>query len=200
MPVEVRGLKETLRALKNFEPDVEKNLNKELRAFAAPVVKKSKGFIVAPSGLSNWSVAGSAKSFKQSNPEVRKGFPKFNVSTARAGIRFSTKPTKRNSQGFISLYRIVNSTAAGAIYETAGRKNPGGQPWNPSSSSKKYSHSKNPNAGRHFINSLGALEGRGMMKGRSIFKAWEQDQGKAYGGIIKAVDSTLRSYERTAKK
>jgi hypothetical protein len=37
-------------------------------------------------------------------------------------------PSKPNKNGFVALARILNKSAAGAIYETAGRKNPKGQP------------------------------------------------------------------------
>ena len=184
MPVEVRGLKGALRALKNLEPDVEKNLNKEVRAFAAPVVRKAQGFVEnSAGGLTNWTVAGSAKKFKESQPAVRKGFPKFNASTVRRGIRFSTRPTQRNSRGFVSIYRIVNSNAAGAIYETAGRKN------------ANHGKSARPN----FAAQMGGMAGRDMMRGRLIFKAWDEDKGRAANNVIKAVNLTLTKFGKTVK-
>ena len=193
MPAEVTGALELRKALKEYAPFLAKESQKELSGILRPITAKARGFMPSNDDVpSGW--------LKRENAGGRWANRYYDQAAARRGITFSAAPSKANRKGFRSLAAIYNKSAAGAIYETAGRKNPGGQPWNPSSSSKKYSHSKNPNAGRHFINSLGALEGRGMMKGRAIFKAWEQDQGKAYGGIIKAVDSTLRSYERTAKK
>ena len=41
MPVEIKGLAETLSAMRKFEPDLAKNLNKEVRSFLTPVQKKS---------------------------------------------------------------------------------------------------------------------------------------------------------------
>lgn len=185
MPVEVRGLKEAKKALKALDPDLEKNLNKEVRAFAAPVVRKAQGFVdITAGGLTNWIVAGSAKKFKESEPEKRKEFPKFNASTVKRGIRLSTKPTRRNNQGFVSIYRIVNANAAGAIYETAGRKN----------------LNKGKSARPNFADQMGSFGGRDMMRGRLIFKAWEQDKGQAQGKIISAVDKTLRQFQSTMNK
>lgn len=185
MPVEVRGLKESLKALKNLQPDIEKNLNREVRAFAAPVTRKAQSFVEqSAGGLTNWTVAGSAKKFKASQPEERKGFPKFNASTVKRGIRLSTRPTQRNRQGFISIYRIVNSNAAGAIYETAGRKN------------ANHGKSARPN----FAAAMGGLAGKDMMRGRLIFKAWDEDKGRAQGNILRAVDKTLMQFQRTARK
>ena len=203
MGVEVTGLREVVKAFKTFQPDIQKNLNKEVRAFAAPVVNKAKGFLEAsPSGLSNWAVQGSAKKFKESQPEQRKGFPKFNASLAKRGIYLRTKPTKPNRQGFVSIFSIVNTDPAGAIYETAGRKNPSGQPWagRKKSGNHKYSHSLNPRAGEHFIKSLGSLEGSGMMRGRVIFKAWNENKGKAQGKILLAVDKTIKDFQKVVNK
>jgi hypothetical protein len=185
MPVEVRGLKESLRALKNFQPDIEKNLNKEIRAFANPVIRNAQSFVDSSAGgLTNWTVGGSAKKFKESQPAERKGFPKFNASSVKRGIRLSTKPTQRNKNGFISVYRIVNSNAAGAIYETAGRKN------------ANHGKSARPN----FSNAIGEMAGREKMRGRLIFKSWEENKGHAQGNILKAIDKTLMQFHRTVSK
>jgi len=40
MPVEVKGLDEVLKAMRQFEPDLAKNLNKQVRAALSPVQKK----------------------------------------------------------------------------------------------------------------------------------------------------------------
>ena len=42
MPVEVKGLDEVLKAMRQFEPDLAKNLNKQVRAALAPVQKKAR--------------------------------------------------------------------------------------------------------------------------------------------------------------
>jgi hypothetical protein len=105
-------------------------------------------------------------------------FPKFNAMQAKAGITYSTSPSKPNRNGFVALARILNKSAAGAIYETAGRKNPQGQPnYKPASvvyrtgdgpgdftiryyqekdnsQRKGYNNSLNPNAGKQFIENL----------------------------------------------
>lgn len=184
MPVEVRGFKETLKALKNLQPDIEKNLNKEVRAFVVPVVRHAQGFVDrSAGGLTNWTVVGSAKKFASSEPAIRKGFPKFNASTVKRGIRFSTKPTSRNRNGFISIYRIVNSNPAGAIYETAGRK------------LSNNSNSARPN----FSKQLGGMTGADKMRGRLIYKAWNEDKGRAQTNVAKAINTTLLKFARTVK-
>jgi hypothetical protein len=119
-------------------------------------------------------------------------FPRYNRAIAARGIRIFLGKTRPNSKGFVTHYRISNITAAGAIYETAGRKN--GQ------SRRKY-RSTNPNAGQHFISSVNSNEmaGQGFMRGRALYKAWDEDQGRAFGHVIKAVDATILQFHARAK-
>jgi hypothetical protein len=180
MPVELAGVNDLRKALKAYAPDLDKALKKELKAIAEPLVNKARGYAPASPPLSNWGREGGR-------------FPTYNGAAVKAGIRFSTAKSKKNSRGFSSSTRIVNTTAAGAIYETAGRKNPFGQPWvgpkGPAGS--KYSHSINKYAGRDFIAAMGGeMKGKGMDKGRLIYRAWAEDQGKTQDAIIKAVIRT----------
>lgn len=177
MPVEFQGVDNLRKALKSYAPDLDKALKKELAALAKPIVNKARGYAPAVAPLSNWGREGGR-------------FPAYNGALVKRGIRFSTARSKKNMQGFSSGVRIVNTTAAGAIYETAGRKNPFGQPWvGPAGpAGKKYSHSINRYAGRDFINAMGGqMKGRGADKGRLIYRAWEEDQGKTRDAMIKAV-------------
>lgn len=177
MPVEFAGVNQLRKALKDYAPDLDKALKKELTALAKPIVNKARGYAPAVAPLSNWGREGGK-------------FPSYNGALVKRGIRFSTARSKKNMQGFSSGVRIVNATAAGAIYETAGRKNPFGQPWvGPSGpAGKKYSHSKNKYAGRDFIAAMGGeMKGKGADKGRLIYRAWEEDQGKTQDAMIKAI-------------
>lgn len=179
MPVEFQGVDNLRKALKSYAPDLDKALKKELTALATPVVNKARGYAPAVAPLSNWGREGGK-------------FPSYNGALVKRGIRFSTARSKKNTRGFSSSVRIVNSTAVGAIYETAGRKNPFGQPWVGNAkgvpAGKKYSHSPNKYAGRDFINAMGGqMKGKGADKGRLIYRAWEEDQGKTQDAMIKAV-------------
>ena len=177
MPVEFQGVDNLRKALKSYAPDLDKALKKELAALAKPIVNKARGYAPAVAPLSNWGREGGK-------------FPSYDGALVKRGIRFSTARSKKNMRGFSSSVRIVNATAAGAIYETAGRKNPFGQPWvGPKGpAGKKYSHSKNKYAGRDFIGAMGGeMKGKGADKGRLIYRAWEEDQGKTQDAMIKAV-------------
>jgi hypothetical protein len=177
MPVEFAGVNNLRKALKEYAPDLDKALKKELAALAKPVVTKARGYAPAVAPLTNWGREGGR-------------FPNYDGAKVKAGISFSTAKSRKNNRGFSSSVRIVNRTAAGAIYETAGRKNPFGQPWvgTKGTAGKRYSHSRNKYAGRDFIAAMGGeMKGKGEDKGRLIYRAWEEDQGKTQDAMIKAI-------------
>jgi hypothetical protein len=204
LPVEIKGLAETLSAMRAFEPDLAKNLNKEVRAFLTPVQKKAQGYVPSnPKGLSNWTFSNKGKKItKQTSAFAAVGhFPKFNASIVKRGIKVNIGKTRPNRNGFSTFYRISNTTAAGAIMETAGRKSgKEGQPWNRSNKSHDYSHSINPHAGEWFIEHLGdTMKGEGHLRGRLIYRAWNENEGKAQAQTIKAVEATIMQFHRRAQ-
>ena len=192
MPViEIRGNVDLRKALKSFAPDLEKQLRKDLTAAMKPVVAKARGFVPAESPMSGWA----PRSFSEAR------FPFYSASTIKSGIVYSSTPGKVNDYGFSSMAKITNKSAAGAIYETAGRNGP--QPWvgpKAGGSSKNVSRSINPNAGAQFIENLPQLTSSLKGRGRLIFKAWAQDQGKAEGAALTAIDKTTQAFNALISK
>jgi len=215
MPVELKGGVQLRKALKKFEPDLAKMTTKEMSAALKPITNKARGFMPATgSMLSGWTSATSS-----AETTNYRHFPKYDQAEAKRGVKYSTTPSKPNRRGFVSLARIINSSAAGAIYETAGRKNPSGQPSQASTkgiysdyidTSNKVNKSLNPNAGKQFIgraNSLGALVNarprqqgqRGhvsrKMTGRVIFRAFAEDQGRVTAAVVKAIGNSAIEFK-----
>jgi hypothetical protein len=185
MPVAVKGVIELRKALNKFAPDLAKELNKEITTSLKVIQRSARGFVPssAPSNLYNWDRVSSSnpKTFNASG-RVR-AFPRYDAAVIKRGIVYRTGYGKPNSKGFRSLFRVRNNSAAGAIYETAGRKNPNGDP---------KSKSNNPTAGARFVQQ-GPLYGRKRdgqdMRGRVIFRAWDQDEGKQTEAIFKAIET-----------
>ena len=165
MPVELKGADKLRKALKEFEPDLAKATTKQMSAALKPITNRARGYLPSNTAmLSGWTSASSS-----SETTKYREFPKYDQAEAKRGVKYSTRPSKPNQRGFVSLARILNTTAGGAIYETAGRKNPSGQPtggrtrgysggrfgvgditdvW---ASGKEINKSLNPNAGKQFI-------------------------------------------------
>ena len=192
MPTEVRGAIEARKALKKFEPDLAKEIQKEMAALLKPIVTVARGFIPA-TVLSGWSKA------EASDTKYRQ-FPRFDAAAAKRGIGYRTSPSKPNKNGFRALARIVNVSAAGTIYETSGRKNPQGRQ---QGDTRDSSRSLNPNAGKQFIDALDAtgrivdannMTGAGRrsnkMKGRVIYRAWAENGGQTNAAVLKSIQKT----------
>jgi hypothetical protein len=189
MQVTIEGNADLRKALRRFAPDLEKSLKKEISIALRPVVRQAKGFVPSDAPLSGWA----AKSFSEGF------FPPFQASIIKAGIGFKSTPSKPNSRGFTSQASIFNASRAGAIYESAGRKNPQGQVWVGPKGAGKGSRSRNPNAGRQFIDALPPLTGSLKGQGRLIYKAWALNQGKAEGAVRKAISIAEQELYRRSK-
>jgi hypothetical protein len=194
--VELRGNSDLRKALRQFAPDLDKELKLELRKAMQPVVRKARGDVEA-NPMSNWNASSS---------DTAK-FPRYSASVVSKGIGFSTGVTKKNKNGFNGMAKVYNKTAAGAIYEQAGVKNPQGQPWvGPKGpAGKKYSHSNWKGAGQQFIENLPEIQSSLKGQGRLIYRAWAESRGVAEGAAMKAIDKatmafTARSRTTTFRK
>jgi len=187
--IEIRGNADLRKAMRRFTPDLEKSLKKEIGAALRPVVNQAKGFVPATSPMSGWA----GRSFSEGK------FPTYNAGTIIKGITYKTTPSAINENGFSSMASIQNNSRVGAIFESAGRIGP--QPWvgpKAGSSSNKVSKSNNPNAGQQFINNLPPLVSSLKGRGRLIYRAWANSQGKAEGATMKAIDIALTQFRKNA--
>jgi len=198
MPVDVKGVKETIKALRKFDPELLKEMNSEIKSVMVPLRDKARGYAPSPvpGNLYGWNentvgkkITAKNSAFRTFNTEGRlRLFPLYDYQTVVKGIYYSQAPSKRNRNGWRALYFVANRSAAGAIYETAGRKNPGGDP---------NSKSNNPGAGANFISRMGPLYGDTQAeRGRMIFRAWKEDQGKAQDAVINAITKTIEAFNQ----
>jgi hypothetical protein len=168
MPVQIQGVTALRKALRNFEPDLGKETTKEIGNFLKPVTRAARGFLPsnqeAPSG---W--------LKRDGAKGRWANRYYDSAEARRGIGFKSTPSQPNRRGFTALASIFNKSAAGAIYETAGRKS-------------GVTGNFTPRLG-------GQLVGQGQkMTGRAIFRAFEEDRGKATAGVVKAITTAAAKF------
>jgi hypothetical protein len=204
MATEVKGLIELKKALKDYAPNLAAQLDDQMALALGGIVKKSQFYVPNDSPLSNWSY----RKRSEKNAEGQRKFPLFNSAAVVKGIKYSSTPRRTNRKGFKAVYYIINKSAAGAIYETAGRKNANGQPWvgrlgDPNDHG--VSHSNNPQAGSDFIQAMGELKqgniesstkrGR-YMKGRLIFRAWAEDYGKANAAALTAIFNVNEQFKK----
>ena len=164
MPASVKGGVELRKALRKFAPELGKETQKEIAGALKPITKTAKGYLPDDgSVLSGW--------LPRDNSQAR--FPAYSARLVKAGIGYKTSPSKPNRRGFRSLARVFNKTAAGAIYETMGRKTP----------TSRFVQNQNSKYGS-------SMKGDGKMQGRALFRAYEENNGKATVAVIKAIEST----------
>jgi hypothetical protein len=169
MPTKLRGVKQLRYALKNFEPDLAKETQKEMAGALKPIVQQARNLVPAVSPLSGWR----PRAFNEGR------FPTWDTSIARRGITYRTTPSKPNRRGFSYAASINNKSAIGAIYETAGRRSP-------------------QTGGRHrpnFAKAFGSMEGAGRLQGRAMFAAWNRDQGRANSAVMKALQTAANNFK-----
>jgi hypothetical protein len=194
MPVEVKGVIELRKALNKFAPDLAKELTKEITLSLKVIQRSARGFVPssAPGGLYSWDREPSREP-KVFNTSGRvRPFPRYDSAAIKRGIVYRTGYGKPNSKGFRSLFRVKNSSAVGAIYEKAGRLNPTGS---------RESKSNNPGAGARFVQQgplYGSRKNGQDMRGRVLYRAWEQDEGKQLVAIFKAIDSARDQLNKRA--
>jgi hypothetical protein len=196
--------------MKKFDNDLYKEMNKQIKAVMIPIRDKARGY--APGNgemLSGWTKAGAS-----SETITYRAFPKYDQSETKKGIVY--RPGK-NSKGFSGgqsftrkwqvSYFVANNSAGGSIFETSGRKNPGGLPSQASRAGKfsnykdtsnRVNKSLNVNAGKQFIASMGQLFGFSQpLSGRLIYRAWAEDQGRATHAINLAINTAVSIFNST---
>lgn len=167
-------VKETLTALDQFDKEAvkafKKTVNKELvhlRTYARTNVPDV--------AMSHWKNTIPLK--PHANVRGGKGWPAWDINTVIADIVTSRKAGKVNKRARYTTVggAIINQSAAGAIFEVAGRRNKNG----------------NSKSGAQFIANLN----RHASPSRAIYKAIDKHGDKARKEIMKAfaeVENNLR--------
>jgi hypothetical protein len=163
----VFGIAETMKTLRRIDPEMAKEINAALREPGKQIVKLARGHAKAygpQGGLSGWGT-------------WPRGQGPFDPSTASRGIGVRLVTSKRKGQKS-SLVRVTNKSAAGSIYEMAGRKNSGNGP-----------------SGQAFIQAIQRRSGRGA--NRLIYRAFDD-----YGGApeaMKQVEAATNKAQQTVQ-
>jgi len=113
------GLKETLKALEQFDKDAVKEFNKVINSELRKAKQDAQGFVSSTPPLSGWNTQPAR------NPRSRggAGWPQWDQSIIKSGISTSKAERKVSKDYTTSAGALKNISAQGVIYELAGRKN-----------------------------------------------------------------------------
>ena len=222
MPAEVVGVNDVLKGLSFIDEDMYTRIKVAIKPAMLAVETKAKGFVPSNSEvLSGWTKPIS------STVDYRP-FPKYDAANVKGGIGFKEGSSRIFANGFQVESYVYNISAAGRIYETAGRLNPEGrapvmstalrefgsvQGYSGSKGGRKRStkdyNSNNPFAGYQFVSPLEKVTSQPKMKdirsggrktkGRLIYKAWAQESPRVYYLIVKAINATAIDFNKATE-
>ena len=226
MPVNITGVQGTLKAMRKFDPDLAKQMNTQIRGAMMPIRDKARAFAPGNSEmLSGWTTANTSTAAKghrffpkYDQSETQAGIV-YRQGANNKGEVAGAKFTRR----WQVAYFVANNSPGGAIFETSGRVHPNGRSqshivasrhklakdkkYSVSSGTRRDMNSLNPNAGKQFLAPLGALYGsRGNIdprfgntdqRGRLIYRAWAEDQGRAAHAVNLAINIAVAQFNAT---
>jgi len=168
MPVKLQGAVALRKALNKFEPDLAKETTKEIASFVKPIARNARGFVPSNADMpSGW--------LKQPNAKGRWASRYFDSSEVQRGISAKSTPSKTNNKGFRALASVLNKSKGGYIYELAGR-------------TAGIAGNFSPRLG-------GEIKGNSpRLRGRLIFRSFEQDRGKATAGVLNAIQKSAAKF------
>ena len=163
--------KRSLDLVRQFAPDLNKAMNKDIDKLLGQVVERARGFVPAKSPMSGWTPATQG-----SGTWAAKA---FDQATIQAGIGKTRAARSRYIRGaYQSGFAITDATAAGVIYESAGTKTPGG---------------KSPQ-GAQFIRNIAERSGIPSNKHRMIVEAVIEMRPDIRRKIDNVIDDAVRQF------
>jgi hypothetical protein len=182
MPVNVTGVKQLQKAMRNVEPALNKQMSQDIKAIMLIVRDKARGYLPAQNDvLSGWG-----KGTASTQTINYRAFPAYDYALAKSKVAYSAGQNKRNKSGYRAAFYVYNNSAPGAIFETAGRIN-----------KPKGKGSLNPNAPEQFNSAaemLTSMKGYGKQRGRVIFRAWDETKNKVIPEVVKAINTVATDF------
>lgn len=156
------GVKETLKALEQFDKQAVKDFTKVINSELRGAKKDAQGFVKAEPPLSGWNTQPAR------NPRTRggAGWPSWDQSIIKSGITSTRAEGKVRRDYTTSAGALKNRSAAGVIFELSGRSN--------------KTSGKN-----RFISNLENKDGNAS---RLVWQAVDKNKNRIINNVSKALD------------
>lgn len=176
--IEVFGVAEALRELKDLDKKVYNRLTRDLRTSSQPLAR-AVGAEFPDEPLLNWGGDGQ----RTTTSTGKRGFPTYNAARARAGVKPSVSTTLRRRATDVSILRIQQMDPAGQIYDSAG----------------SVTRASKESVGGMFIMNLdkhlNTKSVQGEYRSRVLYPATKKHLPKLLPAIAESVEKTLKQIE-----
>jgi hypothetical protein len=170
------GIKETLDALKEFDKDAVKRFNKVINTELAGAQRDAKNLISDQPPMSGWRKADAAKPTKTRGGA---GWPGWNAGEIQSKITKTRAEGKVRKGDFTtSAGALLNKSAAGSIFEVAGRKTKAGF---------------GGGSGQQFLRTLGNRFGKAS---RVVWRVVDKDRSKIQANVARALNEAEKQLQR----
>jgi hypothetical protein len=175
--VVISGIKETTAALKQFDKDAARRLNKVVNDELRLAENAAKDQIDTKPPMSGWRTTA-AKNPRKST-RGGEGWPAWDPQAIRQGIVKTRSEGRVRADYTTSAGALLNKTASGVIFEVAGRRTPG------------------QGTGRQMI---GVLNDRFRKASRGIWAVIDRDRPRIYRNIRAAMDDAEKTLQANLEK
>lgn len=192
---EVADLIAMKRALNKYTPELAKEMNAEIRVALTEIRNTARNLVPEYIHMRNFMENGMPHKSRTGKTDA---FPRYDASVVRRGIVTKMSKQKPSNYGYVGFYSLINKSRAGAIVETAGR----------GVGTPRASKSNNPQAREQFIRTIANDTGGNLweygkgpkQRGRIIYRAAVEDNGKVKRAILNALDKARTTFHQTYDK
>ncbi len=175
--VAINGIKETTAALKKFDKDAARRLNKVINDELRLAEGNAKEQIPDKPPMSGWRTTAAEKPRK--GVRGGQGWPAWDPQAIRQGIVKTRSEGRVRSDYTTSAGALFNKTASGVIFEISGRRTPG------------------QGTGRQLIN---MMNDRFRKASRGIYAVIDRDRPRIYANIKAAMDDAEKTLQANLNK
>jgi hypothetical protein len=171
------GIKETLDGLKQFDKGAVRRFNKVINTELASAERDARNIITDQPPMSGWRKADAAKGRTRGG----EGWPGWNAGEIRSKITKTKAQGKVRKDYTTSAGALLNKSAAGSIFEIAGRRASGTKKMFEQSSSGQF---------------LRTLENRFKKASRVVWRVVDSDRTRIELNVKRALDDAKAELQK----
>lgn len=171
------GIKETLANLKEFDKDAVRRFNKVINNELSGALRDARNIIEDQPPMSGWRKADAAKGRTRGGA----GWPGWNAGEIKSKITKTKAQGKVRGDYTTSAGALLNKSAAGSIFEVAGRVASGTKKMTAQTSSGQ------------FLRTIGNRFGKAS---RVVWRVVDKDKAKIEANVKRALDDAKAELQR----